>query len=96
VYSGADLEAEPTGGLGDRLGAANGAGRAVERGVEAVACGVEFGASIPVEERANRRMVAFDRVLPGMVAELRGGIVEPATSVKRTVAKTRSNSASSR
>ena len=57
-------------GVDDRLRTAHRAGRAVERGKEAVTGGVDLGSPVSTNHRADRRVVAFDKALPGVIAEL--------------------------
>ena len=70
VQAGADLEAELAHRLGDRAGAADRPGRAVEGGEEAVAGGVDLLAAEPDQLAPDERVVALEQVAPAPVAEL--------------------------
>src|SRR6186997_308711 len=69
--TGADLEADLADSPGDFERAPNSAGRAVERGVEAVPCGVVLDALPSAQRLADEGVMALDKRLPGGVAEPR-------------------------
>jgi hypothetical protein len=81
VQPGAQVESELADVGGDRLRAADRARRAVEGCKEAVARSVEFRAVESGELAPRGRMVAHEQIAPAR-------LVEPTTSVKRTVVRT--------
>jgi hypothetical protein len=72
VDTGAQREAERPDARDDRLGGANRAGRAVERGEEPVARGVPFFAAEACEFSADERVVLSEQISPAAVAKLGG------------------------
>ena len=70
VNAGSDLQTDIGHRLGDRLGAAHGASRPVERREELVACGVDLVAPEPPEERTHHAVMALHERAPARIAHL--------------------------
>ena len=70
VQAGAYFEAELADGVDDRAGAADRTRGPVERGEEAVSCGVDLATAKPGELAAHEGVMALEQLSPGAVAEL--------------------------
>src|SRR5262245_32053327 len=70
VQPGAYVDAELAHTVDDRLGATDGACRAVERGEEPVAGGVHLAAASACELPTDNRVVALEQLAPTGIAEL--------------------------
>jgi len=94
MEAGAHLEPELCEVVADGERAANRPRRAVEAREEAVAGGVELDSAVARELLADAGVMLREQVSPAAVAELGLFAVEPTRSVKSTVARTLSGSAS--
>lgn len=74
--------------LDDRLRAPDTASRAIERREEAVPGGVDFGAPVSRKHRADDRVMPLDELAPRAVPRTIALVVDPTTSVNKTVAST--------
>src|SRR6187431_2943747 len=74
VHAGTQLEPQRPGAFADRLGATDGARRAVERGEETVARGIDLAAAESLELAAGDAVERIEDGVPARVAELRGAL----------------------
>src|SRR5438552_3801789 len=72
MQAGAHLEPELLYRLGDRAGATDRAGRAVEGGEEAVACGVELGPAKANQLAPDQGVMLRKQLAPAGIAKLSG------------------------
>src|SRR5438094_787536 len=72
MHARADLQAERANATADGRGTADGPGRPVEGGKEAVARGVDLSPPIALQLVAGRNVEAVEQLVPAGIAELRG------------------------